>query len=109
MEEVPEEMLDSKERRQMWKKSREILEKLEKILPVSSVYLLGSFTTVKKDPADIDVVLVVKTDPDIFDEKWSLDIQLVPDNKYGKWMLGECNEWMEKKYGKDKCTLIKLK
>ncbi len=106
---MPDEMVDSEERKQMWEKSRQVLEKLEKMLPVSSVYLLGSFTTMKKDPADIDVVLVVKTDPSMTDEKWSLDIQLVPDNKYGKWMLDECNEWMENKYGKNKCALIKLK
>jgi len=42
-------------------------------------------------------------------QKWSVDFQVVPDNKYGDWMLEECKKWMKYKYGARKSAVIKLK
>ncbi len=106
---IPKELLGSRYRQEMWKKSQEFLRKLENVMPVSSVYLLGSFTTAKRRPQDIDVIVLVKTEPKKRDEKWSLDFQVVPQNAYGEWMLGECRKWMKHKYGSKKSAVIKLK
>lgn len=101
--------MGSKYRQEMWENSQKILRKLEKMMPVSSVYLLGSFTTAKRRPQDIDVIILVKAKPKRKDEKWSVDFQVVPDNAYGGWMLDECRKWMKHKYGSKKSAVIKLK
>ena len=107
-EKIPENFLNSEFRKEMWKNSKEILKKLEKILPITSIYLLGSFTTAKKRPQDIDVVILLKTKAEEKKE-WSVDFQVVPDNAYGEWMLEECRKWMKRKYGARKSAVIKLK
>ncbi|MBI2675227.1 MAG: hypothetical protein HYX24_02120 [Candidatus Aenigmarchaeota archaeon] len=48
---IPKELLGSKYRQEMWKNSMEILRKLEKVMPVSSVYLLGGLHNRKKKAA----------------------------------------------------------
>ena len=103
------ELLKSRYRREMWKNARSVLKKLENVLPISSVYLLGSFTTAKRRPQDIDVIIFLKAKTKRKKEKWSVDFQLVPDNRYGNWMLGECKKWMKYKYGAKKSAVIKLK
>lgn len=52
---IPKKLLQSKYRKEMWKHAQNIIKKLRKDLPISSVYLLGSFTTKKKRPADVDL------------------------------------------------------
>lgn len=107
---IPEKLLRSKYRKLVWKNSKIVLQKLEKIIPISEIHMLGSFTTKKKRPADIDVIILVKTKKkNKKKEKWSIDFQLVPDNKYGKWMSMECEKWVKQKYGLKKYALIKLK
>lgn len=94
----------------MWKHAQIVLKKLEKVLPVSSIYLLGSFATAKTRPQDIDVIILVKTNIKRKKrEHWSVDFQIVPDNEYGEWMLEECKKWMKRKYGAKKSAVIKLK
>lgn len=93
----------------MWKNSEPILKKLEKILPISEIYMIGSFTTAKIKPQDIDVVIFLKTKAKNKKEVYSLDFQLVPDNAYGKWMLEESEKWVKRKYGAKKSAVIKLK
>ena len=74
------------------------------------MHLLGSFTTAKMRPQDIDVIILVKTKlKNRKKEEWSVDFQIVPDNKYGEWMLEECRKWMKHKYGAKKSTVVKLK
>ena len=106
---IPKELLNSKFRRAMWQNAQKTLRKLEKIMPISSVYLLGSFTTAQQRPQDIDVIILVKSDSKKKDEQWSFDLQIVPDNKYGEWMLEECRKWMKRKYGAKKSAVIRLK
>lgn len=107
---IPKQLLNSKERREMWKQAQHVLKGLNKFLPVSSIYLLGSFTTAKKCPQDIDVIVLVKTRELAKKKaKWSADFQLVPDNEYGEWMLEECKKWMKHKYGARKSAVIRLK
>ena len=106
---IPKELLNSKYRKEMWKHYKKVVKKLEKILPISAIHMLGSFTTAKIRPQDIDVVIFLKTKPTKKNEKWSVDFQLVPDNRYGKWMLDESTKWMKHKYGAKKSRLIKLK
>jgi len=101
-------MLNSKYRKEMWKNSEAVLKKLKKILPISSIFLLGSFTTAKIRPQDVDVVIFLKTPPKKKNEKWSLDFQLIPDNEYGEWMLNESKKWLKHKYGAKKSAVIKL-
>lgn len=106
---IPKEFLDSKPRKEMWKNSKPILKKIEGVLPISSLYMLGSFTTAKIRPQDIDVILFAKVNEKNKNSKWSVDIQVVPDNDYGRWMLKECEKWMKRKYGAKKSRVIKLK
>lgn len=108
MNQIPRELLNSKRRKVMWKNSQQVLKKLEKILPISSIYLLGSFTTAKRRPQDIDTIILLKTKSNN-GENWAVDFQLVPDNEYGEWMLNECRKWMKYKYGARKSAIIKLR
>lgn len=107
---LPKELLNTKQRREMWKNAKIVLGKIEKVLPVSSVHLLGSFTTAKIRPQDVDVIVLVSTkSKGKKKEKWLVDFQIVPDNDYGEWMLEECRKWMKHKYGAKKSAVIKLK
>lgn len=107
---IPKEFLNSRYRKEMWKNAEEVLKKLQKVLPISSIYLLGSFTTAKVRPQDIDVIILIKTKQKIGkNEKWSVDFQIVPDNNYGEWMFEECRKWMKYKYGAKKSAVIKLR
>ncbi len=93
MKKLPKELLNSKYRKEMYKKAEDIMKKLENILPVSSVYLLGSFTTKENKK----------------NSKWAVDLALVPDNRYGDSVLKDTRKWMKQKYGSKKTEVIKLK
>ncbi|MFH1769610.1 MAG: hypothetical protein ABH833_02995 [Parcubacteria group bacterium] len=105
---MPPEMLNTKYRKEMWKNAKGVIGKLKKILPISSIHLLGSFTTAKARPQDIDVIILLKTPSKKNKEEWSVDFQLVPDNEYGLWMLEECRKWMKHKYGAKKSAVIQI-
>jgi hypothetical protein len=51
---IPPELLGSPYRQELWKNAKKVIEKLEKVIPISEAYLLGSYTTVKNRPADVD-------------------------------------------------------
>lgn len=106
---IPKELLNSRYRKEMWKNSVSILKKLEKVLPVESAYLLGSFTTKKKRPADVDVILILKIKGSRENEKWSLDFVVAPQNDYGKFVVEDAQKWMKQKYGIKKSAFVKLK
>ena len=106
---IPRHLLNTKYRKEMWKQAEPVLKKLQKILPISEIHLLGSFTTAKARPQDIDVVILLKTKAKTKKEVWSLDFQLVPDNEYGEWMLKESEKWVRRKYGAKKSAVIRLK
>jgi predicted nucleotidyltransferase len=77
LQKIPKELLSSEYRIEMWKNSQKIIKKLEKVLPISSAYLLGSFTTEKKRPADVDfIILLQMKDKSKFN--WSVDFVVAP-------------------------------
>lgn len=77
-------------------------------MPISSAYLLGSFTTKKRRPADVDFIIMLKA-KDEKQKNWSTDLVIIPDNKFGKLTLEDAEKWMKQKYGANKSTVIRLK
>jgi len=108
-EEIPKEMLGSEYRRRMWEESRKVIKELEKKLPISSAYVIGSFTTEKKRPADVDFILLLKTKAKEDEPNWSADIVIAPDNEYGKYILEDADKWVKEKYGPRKSATIRIK
>lgn len=105
---IPENFLKSRYRKEMWINAQRILRKLEKILPIESAYLRGSFTTNKKRPADVDFIILLKI-KDKKTAKWSIDLVICPDNNYGNFVVEDATKWMKQKYGSKKAMFIKLK
>jgi len=92
----------------MWTGAQDILKALKKVLPVTSVHVLGSFTTKKARPADVDFIVFVKT-KEKGQRKWAVDLTVAPDNKYGHSVLKDTDRWVKEKYGLKKSTTVKLK
>ena len=86
----------------------EIIKKLEKVLPIESAYLLGSFATNKKRPADVDFILLLNI-KDKKTSKWSIDLVINPNNKHGNIIVEDAKKWMKQKYGSKKSMFIKIK
>ncbi|MFA5995957.1 MAG: hypothetical protein WC801_05965 [Patescibacteria group bacterium] len=108
LQKIPKELLSSEYRIEMWKNSQKIIKKLEKVLPISSAYLLGSFTTEKKRPADVDfIILLQMKDKSKFN--WSVDFVVAPTGEHGEFILEDAKKWMKQKYGTKKSAVIKLK
>ena len=103
------ELLKSPYRKKMWRNAENIMKKIEKVLPISSVHLLGSFASKKKRPADVDFIIILKTPKVKKKEDWSVDLVIAPDNKHGEFVLGDAKKWMKQKYGAKKSEVIKLK
>ena len=93
----------------MWVNAQKIIKEIEKALPVSAGYVMGSFTTKKKRPADVDFILLLQMKDNNQNSKWSVDLVLAPENKYGNYVLGDAKKWMKQKYGTKKSAVIKLK
>ena len=108
-EKIPKKLINTEYRKEMWFNSKKILKKIEKQLPVSSAHLLGSFTTKKKRPADVDFIILLKTKEKNKKAKRSIDLVLVPDNDYGRIVLEDAEKWMKQKYGTKKSKIIKIK
>ena len=98
---TPKKLITNKHRRELWSNASAIYNKISKVLPLSEAYLMGSFTTIKKRPADIDFILILKTKAKA-KSKWSLDLVIVPDNAHGKEVVADTKKWMRQKYGKKK-------
>ena len=105
---IPKKFLKSKYRKEMWINAQKILSKLEKILPIESAYLRGSFTTNKKRPADVDFIILLKI-KDKKIAKWSIDLVICPNNKYGNYVVEDATKWMKQKYGSKEAMLIRIK
>lgn len=107
MKSVPKRLLKSRYRREMWSNASRIIREIEKVIPVSSAYALGSFMTKKRRPADVDFIFLLKTKKRR-KSKWSADFVIAPDNKYGEFLLKDAKLWMKQKYGR-KSAVIRLK
>jgi len=105
---IPKKLLKSKYRKEMWINARKIIKKLEKVLPIESAYLLGSFATNKKRPADVDFILLLNI-KDKKTSKWSIDLVINPNNKHGNIIVEDAKKWMKQKYGSKKSMFIKIK
>mgnify|MGYP001590141883 CR=1 len=91
----------------MWKNATNVLKRLKKVIPISEAYLLGSFTTVKRRPADVDFIILLKTKSNK-KENWSFYMVVSPDNQFGQKTVSDAKKWMAQKYGKKKSAVIKL-
>ena len=109
MIDIPKKFLTSEQRKQTWENAREIVNAVEKVLPISSAYLSGSYTSKKRRPADLDFVILLKTKKVKWDSKWSLDFIIAPDNKHGELVLQDVDKWIKQKYGKKSSGIIRLK
>lgn len=107
VQKIPKELLNSKYRIEMWKQSQKIIKRVKKVLPITSAYLMGSFTTNKKRPADVDFIILLKTKSSI-KTKWSVDFVIAPDSKHGETILNDTKLWMKQKYGAKKSLMFKL-
>ena len=106
---IPKKLLGTKYRKEMWTNAEHILKKVERIIPISSAYVLGSFTTKKRRPADVDFILLVNTQEKKPTSKWSIDFVISPDNAYGQMVLADARRWMKQKYGTKKSAVIKIR
>jgi hypothetical protein len=105
----------------MWKKAKQILDTLEKVLepmlPVSAMYVFGAFTTEKKRPTDIDAMVLVTSKERSF-RKWRfgidfaippVDLTIAPDNAYGRRLLAYTDSIVRRKYSLRKSTMLRIK
>ena len=97
-------LLSNEERNILWNKSKEIIEKISHVISVEKITVLGSFTTSKQRPADVDFIILLTTKDK--DEKWSTDIVFAPNNEHGHFVIEDARLWMEEKYGKDGFTMF---
>ena len=104
---IPRSLLRSKYRRTLWKNTERIIAKLKKVLPMSEIYLLGSFSSTKRRPADVDFIILIKTKIQK-NANWSVDVVFAPDNPHGSFILADAKKWMRQKYGTRKSTVIRI-
>ena len=71
--------------------------------------MMGSFLTKKKNPYDVDFVVLVKSPLKAKMKNWSIDLVIAPDNAYGDKVLKELHVWMKKKYGEKATQFLRLK
>lgn len=98
---VPKAWLRSKRRRAMWREAEAVLRAVSAALPVSRVHAMGSFTTRKRRPADVDFVVVLRVPPSRRGQDWSFDLVLAPEGKHGDRVVKDVRAWMRQKYGRD--------
>ena len=92
----------------MWSKVVPSLQKMLKNLPVEEAYVMGSFSTKKRRPADIDFMVLFKTKSKDIKEKWSFDFVVMPNNPHGKFVFNDVKTWMRQKYGSKKFEITKI-
>lgn len=109
MAKVPQSLFKTPLRRDMWRNAQRVIHRLEKVLPIKAIYLRGSFASRKKRPADVDLIILLKTKGARKKSKWSVDFVVCPDNQYGSLVLEDASKWMKQKYGAKKAAFIKLK
>jgi hypothetical protein len=101
-----EKFLDNEYRKLIWDKSKQLIGKISTVIDIDKVVVLGSFTTKKERPADVDFIVMIKTKDS--SEDWSTDIQFVPSTKFGEKTIADAEKWMEEKYGKDNYQIFEF-
>mgnify|MGYP001561517546 CR=1 FL=1 len=108
-QDVPKSLIKSKYRREMWQNSKRIIKSIAKVLPIMEVYLLGSFVTPKRRPADVDFIILLKIKEKNKKSNWSVDLVIAPDNQNGDLIVKDAAKWMKQKYGSYQSAVIKLR
>ena len=101
-----EKFLDNEYRKLIWDKSKQLINKISTVIDIDKVVVLGSFTTKKERPADVDFIVMIKTKDN--GEDWSTDIQFVPSTKFGEETIADAEKWMGEKYGKDSYQIFEF-
>jgi hypothetical protein len=104
---IPKKLLSSEYRRQAWGNAQSIIAKIEKVLPISEVHVMGSFTTKKRRPADVDFMVLLTTPSK--KKNWSVDLVIAPDNKHGEYVKKDAELWLKQKYGAKGTAMIRLR
>ena len=105
---TPKKLISSKYRRDMWKNVIPSLSKMIKVLPVEEVYVMGSFSSKKRRPADCDFMVLFKVKDKKKDEKWSFDFVVAPNNSHGQFVFDDVKKWMRQKYGNKNFEITKI-
>lgn len=100
-------MLESENRKIMWKNTGTLLRKLEKAFPISNVYVCGSFLTKKKWPNDVDLIVLLQM-KNQKKERWSADIEFVSTPEQAQEILKAIKKYMEKRYGSQNARIFEL-
>ena len=101
-------MLKAKNRKIMWKNTKRILKKLNKPFPISKIYVCGSFTTKKKWPNDVDLIVLLKLKGKKKEERWSADIEFVSNPKQASEILKAIDSYMKRRYGSKNSKIYEL-
>ncbi|MBW3004084.1 nucleotidyltransferase domain-containing protein [Candidatus Woesearchaeota archaeon] len=96
MKNMPKKYLNTKDREEMWKEAKKILNKLEPDL--EEVYAVGSVISNKKSPGDIDFAIVTKSKKQ--NPCFPVDLLIVPQGEDAKEYLEYIEKYMKKKHGK---------
>jgi len=106
---VPKKLLKSPYRKEMWRNARRVVESLNKIVKVRRAYVMGSFTTKKKRPGDVDFIILLQVPESDKKSKWCTDLVIAPDNAYGQLVLEDEDSWVKERYGLKKSTMVRIK
>lgn len=106
---VPKKLFTSGYRKEMWHNARQIVKKLDRAIPIKRAYVMGSFTTKKKRPGDVDFIILLKVPEKKKKSKWCVDLVIAPDNKYGEFVLRDEDSWVRSCYGLKRSTMVRIK
>jgi len=107
IKELPKEMLESKNRKIMWRNTKVLLRKLKKTFPISNVYVCGSFLTKKRWPNDVDLIVLLQM-RNRKKERWSADIEFVSTREQAQEILKGIEKYTVEKYGPQNARFFEL-
>ena len=99
MKDLPKKYLSTKDRKEMWSQAKKVLTKVDQELDFSEVYAVGSMISNKKNPNDIDFVMVTKLKSKKSNSAFPIDLIILPENEDLSDYLQYLEKYMKKKYG----------
>ena len=105
---IPKDLLTSKYRKDMWREVLPALKKMIRVLPVQEIHVIGSFSSKKRRPADVDFMVLFKVKPVSKNVKWSFDFVVAPNNAHGQFVYDDVKTWMKQKYGSKNFKITKI-
>lgn len=106
---VPRKLFTSKYRKDMWRNVKKIVKKVDGAVPIKRAYVMGSFTTKKKRPGDVDFIILLQVPEKDNKVQWCVDLVIAPDNKYGEYVLKDEDSWVKSRYGLKRSTMVRIK